>query len=91
MGNQSTRNGYTYLVVARENGGGRFMAPRQSRAADPASAIAELVQDDLMSDRESWEDVKNFIVFDLDTGEDLRKTTVTETPEPITTVTYERK
>ena len=90
MGNQSTRNGYTYMVVARERGG-RFMAPRQSRAGSVTEAIAELVQDNLMSDRESWDNVENFIVFSLDDAEDIRKTTTTETPEPITTVTYERK
>lgn len=90
MGNQSTRNGYTYLVVAREPSG-RFMAPRQTRAGSVASAIAELVQDDLMSDRESWQDVTNFIVFDLDEAEDYTKRTKTETPEPITTVTYEKE
>jgi len=89
MGNQSTRNGYTYMVIAREPSG-RFMAPRQSRSGSVASAIAELQQETLMSDRESWDDVVNFIVFDLDDGEEYRRNTKTETPEPITTVTYER-
>ena len=90
MGNQSTRNGYTYMVVAREPSG-RFMAPRQSRAGSVASALAELTQAEHMSDRESWEDVTQFIVFDLDEGVEYNKRTKTETPEPITTVTYERK
>ena len=90
MGNQSTRNGYTYMVVGREPGG-RFMAPRQSRASNPAAAVRSVVEDDLMSDRESWADVKNFIVFDLDEAEDYTKKEVTITPEPTTTVTYERK
>ena len=90
MGNQSTRNGYTYMVVGRERGG-RFMAPRQSRKHTAAAAVRELVNDERMSDRESWENVTEFIVFALDGGEEYTKRTKTETPEPITTVTYERK
>ncbi len=89
MGNQSTRNGYTYMVVARERGG-RFMAPRQSKAGSVTEALADLVNDDLLSDRESWANVENFIVLDLAHGVQLKKHTKTETPEPITTVTYER-
>ena len=90
MSNQSVRNGYTYMVVAREPSG-RFMAPRQSRAGSVTEAIAELVQADFMNDRESWDDVKSFIVFDLDEAVEYTKKVETETPEPITTVTYERK
>ncbi len=88
MGNQSTRQGYTYMVVARESSG-RFMAPRQSRASTPEAAIRDTANT-ISSDRESWADVKNFIVFDLGEAMDLRKSVKTETPEPIVTVTYER-
>ncbi len=85
---QLTSQGYTYLVVARE-ASGRFMAPRQSRANDPRAAIRDTVNS-IASDRESWDDVTDFVVVALDAGTQYVKRTKTETPEPITTVTYER-
>jgi hypothetical protein len=83
-----TSQGYTYMVVARERSG-RFMAPRQSRASNPEAAIRDTVST-ISSDRESWEDVRDFVVLDLAHGVQLEKKVVTETPEPIVTVTYER-
>ena len=82
--------GYKWLVVARERSG-RFMAPRQSRKATPEAAIRDTVNN-IVSDRESWDNVQDFLVFAI--GEltlVYTKKVETETPEPITTVTYERK
>ncbi len=83
-----TSQGYNYMVVARESSG-RFMAPRQSKADTPMGAIRD-VSNQLSSDRESWDDVKDFVVLNLASAGQYTKRTKTETPEPITTVTYER-
>ena len=75
--------GFKYLVVGREKYG-RFMAPRQSRATTPEAAIASTVKN-IASDRESWDDVNLFLVFDLSDGTEYVK--IVEVEE-IETVTY---
>ena len=84
-----TSQGYKYIVVAREQSG-RFMAPRQSRADTPKSAIRDTVNR-LSSDRESWGSVTDFVVLDLEYGYQYEKKELIITPEPVTTVTYERQ
>ena len=77
---------FKYLVVGREKYG-RFMAPRQSQEDTPEAAIADVVGN-IASDRESWDDVTQFIVFDLLDGTEYVK--VVEVEE-IETVTYEER
>ncbi len=83
-----TSQGYRYMVVARESSG-RFMAPRQSKKSNPEAAIRD-TSHQVSSDRESWDNVTDFVVLPIADGVQIVKRTKTETPEPITTVTYER-